>query len=252
VCGQCRHQFSDPDTWPSDIAAEYTNLQDDDYVELFDVKRRTFKRAANVLDSYVLPHSRILEVGSYAGLFLAECKNRGHEVRGIEPSRWGVEIARSQELQVDEGAAEDLLFQSDLGDFDAVVSWDVLEHVKDPQHFLRGLSERCRDGGYVFVSTLDRTNWFARFTGRRWPWLIPMHLHYFDKKTVQNLGTKVGLQPISTLPHVHYTNASYALSRLIGHGATIEKSDFSGILTKLIFPVGFGDVRLFVFQKGAQ
>ena len=252
VCHQCHHQYSDPDSWPSDIASEYADLQDDDYVELFDVKRKTFKRAADVLETYVAPNSRILEVGSYAGLFLAECHRRGHHVRGIEPSTWGVEMARSQNLHVDEGSAEDLLFHSDLGYFDAVASWDVLEHVQDPELFLRGLSERCKVGGHVLVSTLDRSNWFARLTGRRWPWLIPMHLHYFDPPTIQRLGARTGLEFIATTPHVHYTNASYALSRLTGHGSNIKRWNSSNFLSKIIFPVGFGDVRVFVFRKIPQ
>ena len=99
------------------------------------------------------------------------------------------------------------------------------------------------------MSTLDRTNWFARLMGKRWPWYIPMHLHYFDQESVLGRASSSGLNFIETAPHVHYTLGSYALRRLLRHGGTTNNQGPSNLLERWLFPVGFGDVRLYVFES---
>ena len=249
TCQACGHMFSNPLHWPADIHMEYADLEDTEYLQMLDVKRRTFSRAADALSRFQRPPARLLEVGSYAGLFLQECRGRGYEVVGVEPSAWGSAQSHALGLDVRTGPAEEVLRDASLGEFDVVVSWDVLEHVPDPALFMSLLAQRVGTNGHVILSTLDRTNWFARVTGKRWPWLIPMHLHYFDQTTVIRLGEEAGLRFVSTFPHVHYTSASYALSRLLGHGDQLDRSAKPALLQRAVFPVGFGDVRAFAFRK---
>jgi SAM-dependent methyltransferase len=241
--------FSNPLHWPVNVHLEYADLEDTEYLSMLEVKRRTFSRAADALMRFQRPPARLLEVGSYAGLFLEECRDRGYEVIGVEPSEWGSAQSRSIGLDVRTGHAEEVLDDESLGDFDVVVSWDVLEHVVAPSLFMSRLAQRLSKNGYVIVSTLDRSNWFARVTGKRWPWLIPMHLHYFDQDTVIRLAQEAGLSFVSTFPHVHYTSASYALRRLIGHGDQLDSTGVPSVLDRAVFPVGFGDVRTFVFRR---
>jgi SAM-dependent methyltransferase len=246
-CETCRHEFSNPSSWPVDVGLEYDALEDTDYLEMTEIKRRTFSKAANLVSKYVQPPASILEVGSYAGLFLETCKARGYRVAGIEPSAWGAQLCVSKGFNVRHGTAELVLPNNDLSGFDAVVSWDVLEHVPDPELFMSAISSAVKPGGLLILSTLDRTNWFARVMGKRWPWLIPMHLHYFDQRTVVAMAANLGYSFVKTKAHVHFTSAGYALRRLLGHGETVSNSVH--ILDRVTFPVGFGDVRLYVFRK---
>lgn len=252
LCPDCGHIFSNPSHWPEDLGHEYEVLEDTDYLSMLDIKRRTFSRAADVLTAFVRAPASVLEIGAYTGLFLDECRRRGFAVCGIEPSRWGAQLARSRGLDVRDGTAERLLNDESLGTFDAVVSWDVLEHVRDPRQFVRLAAAHVKPGGFLIVSTLDRTNWFARLMGKRWPWLIPMHLHYFDQKSVIDMAAAEGCEFRRTRAHVHFTSAGYALKRLVNHGDSVGVRDTSSTLEKIVFPVGFGDVRLFVFQKSRE
>jgi 2-polyprenyl-3-methyl-5-hydroxy-6-metoxy-1,4-benzoquinol methylase len=246
-CQACRHEFSNPSSWPVDVGLEYDALEDTDYLEMTEIKRRTFSKAANLVSKYVQPPASILEVGAYAGLFLETCKARGYRVSGIEPSAWGAQLCVSKGFDVRHGTAELVLPNNDLSGFEAVVSWDVLEHVPDPGLFMSAISSAVKPGGILILSTLDRTNWFARVMGKRWPWLIPMHLHYFDQTTVVAMAENLGYSFVKTKAHVHFTSAGYALRRLLGHGDTVSNSDH--VLDRVTFPVGFGDVRLYVFRK---
>jgi len=218
---------------------------------MIDIKRRTFTRAADIVEKFVIPPAKLLEIGAYTGLFLKICEERGFTVQGIEPSKWGAQFAINQGLDVRSGTAEVLLNDSDLGTFNGIVSWDVLEHVPDPAKDFRLAASHLAPGGYLILSTLDRSNWFARLMGKRWPWLIPMHLHYFDQAAVISMAESCGLVFLATKPHVHYTSAGYAWQRLIGHDAQMTARTKPSLLDKLTFPVGFGDVRLYVFQNVA-
>lgn len=212
-----------------------------------DVKRRTFRRAADLFCRFVSPPASVLEVGSYAGLFLDEMDSRGFHVEGVEPSIWGVHVSRERGHTVWQGTAEGILGEKIPEAFDAVVSWDVLEHVPNPRSFVALLASATKPGGTVVLSTLDRSNWFPRLMGKRWPWIIPMHLHYFDQDTVRHLAHACHLQFLQTSRHVHYTTPTYALKRLV------RKVDSEGKTSaRLILPVGFGDVRTYVFRKATS
>lgn len=245
ACRSCGHNFSNPRYWPQDLGHEYEMVEDREYLDILSVKRKTFIRAADLVERFAPPPSRLLEVGSYAGVFLEICQGRGYTVTGIEPSTWGVEVARSSGLDVRQGTAEVVLPDLDQPAFDVVTSWDVLEHVVDPAAFTALLASRTKPGGILILSTMVRDNWFARLTGKRWPWLIPMHLHYFDFAAVEKLGRDAGLDFLASTRHVHWTSASYALTRLLRRPSNSTKR----ANPRWIFPVALGDVQVFIFRK---
>ena len=45
--------------------------------------------------------------------------------------------------------------------FDVVLNMEVVEHVADPQAFLRDCARRTRPGGLMFVATINRTMYSA-------------------------------------------------------------------------------------------
>jgi SAM-dependent methyltransferase len=251
-CSDCGHVFTNPQSWPSDLGAEYEDLADPHYIEMLPAKRRTFARAASMVSGLVEPGATVLEVGSYAGVFLDEMRKRSFDVTGIEPSEWGVRHSVERGHSVMRGTAEHCIAALRPRTFDAVVSWDVLEHVADPAAMIGDLASVTRPGGIVVVSTLDRTNWFARLLGPRWPWVIPMHLHYFDQDTVKRLAGGANLQFLDTGAHVHYSTPVYVVSRLTGRSSEQWPKSVAQAASHPIFPVGFGDVRYYVFRKGIE
>jgi 2-polyprenyl-6-hydroxyphenyl methylase/3-demethylubiquinone-9 3-methyltransferase len=99
-----------------------------------------------------------LDVGCGAGLLAEPLARLGAEVTAIDAAAELIEAAKAhaagQGLAIDyrHAAVEDI-----GGSFDLVTSMEVIEHVADPQAFLKSLSARLAPGGLLVLSTPNRT-----------------------------------------------------------------------------------------------
>jgi 2-polyprenyl-6-hydroxyphenyl methylase/3-demethylubiquinone-9 3-methyltransferase len=104
-----------------------------------------------------LATSRCIDIGAGAGLFLHLIASRGATVDGVEPS-----LARRQYaaetygLPLRSGTIATAVGDDDLGAFDLVTAWDVLEHVNDPWAFLEQAVALLRPNGLLALDTPDR------------------------------------------------------------------------------------------------
>ena len=96
--------------------------------------------------------TRLLEVGSGAGLFLKAAERAGWDVAGLERSGEGAAFARDRlSLDVRTEAAEAMSFEP--GSFDVAVMFDVVEHLFDPRAVLEATRRVLKPGGLLVVST---------------------------------------------------------------------------------------------------
>ncbi len=154
--------------------------------------------------SRLLEGRRVLEIGvGAAGISLASLSKSkskiarlvkveplaviefGKELPRIEPwaagfIEWAAGLAREGELRQQKG--EDL---HDIGEFDTVICYNVLDHVQDPCSVVAAAFQALRPGGEFLVgvdclSVLGRLR-FEQFTRRRMPGsvLVEAHPHSF-------------------------------------------------------------------------
>jgi len=142
-----------------------------------------------------------LDVGCGAGLLAEPLARLGAKVTATDAAPELIEVAREharmQGLEIDYRAAavEDV-----AGRFDLITSLEVIEHVADPQAFVRSLAMRLAPGGLLILSTPNATGWSKLLTitlaeglGR-----IPRGTHDFAKfispERMKGLLAEAGLE----------------------------------------------------------
>lgn len=99
---------------------------------------------------------RVLEVGCNVGVLLDYIRTAwAAEAVGLEPSVYGRFGATDLDLPILPETMDDALASGSLrpGSYDVIIATEVIEHVDDPQAFLRGLRSLVSDDGVVLLTT---------------------------------------------------------------------------------------------------
>ncbi len=141
---------------------------------------------------------RLLEIGSGYGDFLVLAKEAGWNAVGVEISCHACAVARSKGCDVFEGVLEDAGLES--GAFDAVVLWDVIEHLLGPDQLVKQAVDLLAPGGVLLMKTPD---------GRA---LMP------TKNPLRSLYRNF-VYPANTAEHVYHYTPEQLVSLVERHGA---------------------------------
>ena len=155
----------------------------------------TVKRYHELLDEFeqYRKTGKLLDIGCGIGLFLNEAKKRGWEVYGTEYTETAVNICRSLGINMHHGKLESDTYPADQ--FDVVTSFEVLEHINNPQEEIKNIKKIVRPGG-LFYFTTPNFNSIERYILKSKYNVIqyPEHLCYYTKKTVNYLLTQNGFK----------------------------------------------------------
>ena len=103
---------------------------------------------------------KIVDFGCGSGLDSINIARRGAKVTGIDVNRRIIEIARLRAAEVGVQVRYELdldqLVAQEAGQYDALVSLDVMEHVADPQALYKHAIKLLRPGGVIVISTPNR------------------------------------------------------------------------------------------------
>jgi len=104
----------------------------------------------------------LIDVGCGGGLLAEPMARMGFDVTAIDASSENIGTARAhaepQGLEIAYRAATvEQLEAEGAGPFDVVLTMEVIEHVADPEAFIRSCSRLVAPGGMMIVATLNRT-----------------------------------------------------------------------------------------------
>lgn len=201
ICKTCSFVFTNPlpeksiyERFYADAYADYyghlsPRFLGGDQVRLPEYISRKINWIANITP---IIGKRLLEVGPGQGLFLSCAQQQGAAVIGIEPSPVFFEVLREGYLPCVLGSFENV-DPSELGKFDFVVMFHVLEHFYDPNMALKQVREFLNDHG-LFV--LEVPNILKPFRSLDHYFLRYVHPSSFSRSTLEAFLQKFGFETV--------------------------------------------------------
>ena len=209
------------------------------------------------LARFVEPGSRILDVGSGFGHFLALARERYRAT--------GLELAPSAAAAATDRFAVSCVIGSihSIPDaleppYDAATGWDLIEHLDDPEGALRALRELIRPGGTLLLSTPDAGSFVARAMGRHWHYLDPVqHVVLFRRENLARLLAKHGFETLAWRSFGRRYRLRYVLDRLhylnrgvLRHGVGVARLLLRPLLDRSVY-LHLGDVLSVAARRGS-
>jgi SAM-dependent methyltransferase len=183
---------SDPVADPALIAELYARSTFD-YANEAKPLQRTYGRYLKKLGKDVTNHS-LLEIGCGNGFFLEQALRQGYgDVWGVEPSRAATESAS---LETRPRIINDIIRPGLFPDerFDAIVMFQVLDHLSDPVAVLQLCWRLLKFGGAVLALNHNVQAWSAGLLKERCPIIDIEHTYLYSPTTMRRLFERCGFK----------------------------------------------------------
>ncbi|HEX8847106.1 MAG TPA: methyltransferase domain-containing protein [Pyrinomonadaceae bacterium] len=167
---------------------------------------------------------RICDLGCGNGYLSGRLAKLDYEVTGIDASLSGIELGRSHHPTVNFVCANvnaDLAGALSAGEFDLIISSDVIEHLYRPSDLLEAATALLRPRGHLLVCTPYHgylKNLALSVTGRMDTHFTALwdggHIKFFSVRTLSELIARHGF---TNLSFSYYGRAPYLWKNMICH-----------------------------------
>lgn len=203
MCVNCQHQQLDllpslehlQEYYDQDRQAKsvYTNID----IEVskskshFDITRRI-----NLVQKYIenKEKAKVLEIGTGYGFFIKEMEMEGYQIEGIEISQSRRDIAR--DICNSSIYHYNLLKevpQEMVGKYDIIVMFQVLEHIPDPNLFLKNVRNLLKNEGKVIIEVPNLNDHLLGISKEYFDFFYQeAHISYFAPKSLEVLLNQCG------------------------------------------------------------
>jgi len=215
--------------------------------EMEDFRMRQF---AIFVQKFSLKGKKVIEIGCGRGEYLSVMQQCGVDAYGLEHSAESVTQCVKNGFKVSKGFIEKSNYNLNDAPFDAFFMLNFLEHLPDPNSFLRGIYNNLADDaiGLVEVPNFDmilQKKLFSEFIGD--------HLFYFTKETF-NMTLRLNGFEIIECDEVWH---DYIISAVVKKRSKLDLSHFYKYQAKLKNEIGeyirrFKDKKVAIWGAGHQ
>jgi len=217
-CKTCKFIHANPIPTNKELSSLYTNdfykKIKPDYIhgneKEIEYLDYTFNEKLDTIEKLLSSKSkRVLDIGSGPGFFLRRAKRRGWDVLGIEPSLAACNYSKKHNIPT----IQKFFYEVDIkqiGKFDAIHIFDVLEHVNDPISILKKSYSLLKRGGIIVVEVpndfnplqklaqkaLKKKEWWITFYSWSKTSGNIQHLNYFNFSSISDLLKRIGFKII--------------------------------------------------------
>ena len=210
------------------------------YCEHYIKNEKLFRGFAKSLLEVALRYKkngRFLDIGCAVGFLLEEARSSGFKAEGIELNKKAAELVRSKGFDVMERTLNECGYAE--SSFDVISLNHILEHVIEPNEFLKGIRDIVKNTGIIIIGVPNHDSLVAKIYKSKWyGWGVPEHVWHFDRGSIQNLLSKNGFQIKELIQNSQY----YAFSKSL-------RKNTMAVLAGIGARLGAGDQLIIAAQK---
>jgi SAM-dependent methyltransferase len=207
-------------------------------------------RALEILNQYFPQRGRLLEIGSYLGIFLDRIRSTGWDVTGLEPFHTVAEYSRKNyNLNVVGKLLPEAKFPDNS--FDAVIMLHVIEHLPNPSEYIREIRRIIKSGGMLVVETPRFDSLMFKVMGRRERSLSNCdgHIYFFTVPSLSALLERNGFK----VERVDLVGRTLTADRFLYNvGVMSRSSGIQKMLARAGAAVGLNKLKLHVNVRDMQ
>ena len=144
-------------------------------------------RVKYILSKLDIKNKKIIDIGCGGGILSEELSKMGAEVTGVDSSKKSIDIAKKhakeQNLKIEyiNGSILDI---SNLGDYDCIVCFEMIEHIHEPKKLIEKIGRISKNKSHLFMSTINRnlkSFMFAKIFAEYILGVVPRGTHQYSK-----------------------------------------------------------------------
>jgi 2-polyprenyl-3-methyl-5-hydroxy-6-metoxy-1,4-benzoquinol methylase len=185
-CKKCSFVFDQRIPSSHELDEYYSNYA---YNNLKQVSPQTINSFNKLLDFFEKNKGsgNILDLGCGQGDFLVEAKKRNWNIYGAEFSRSATELCEKRGIKMHQGELSKDMFEGIK--FDVITSFEVIEHLNNPNEFMSVVYEKLHSKGIVYTTTPNFNSLLRFFEKGNFKMIAyPIHISFYSKKSIRKLG----------------------------------------------------------------
>ncbi|MCX6164391.1 MAG: class I SAM-dependent methyltransferase [Ignavibacteriae bacterium] len=195
-CKACFHHFANPQI-KSDFLEKYYFEYNSEYYNLDIAPNNHLTREHKLIYKKISEISnggKILEIGCGFGFLLNEFPDSKWEKYGVEPSKFASNFAKKNfNINIHNGFLNFDTFESHF--FDAIIFFDLIEHLKYPNEFLKIVKHYLKPKGIIVFGTGNISSINAKLSGKLWSYFSSWeHISFYSPSSVKYLFLKNNLK----------------------------------------------------------